>query len=104
MLLPCETGVGVPVAVTAVLAWPDVATTVEVVAVLFEGFESGVSELTLAVAVITVPEGVAAGTFSTTTGKFATAPAVTEDAVQLTVPVPPTAGTAQLQPGGVTSD
>jgi hypothetical protein len=97
MLLPTVTGLGDAVLVTAMSAWPAVATTTFAVAVLLFGFGSGVVAETFAVSVMTVPEAVPAVTL-TTTVKVVDAPAANVGFEQVRVPavtpqVHPAAGT-----------
>src|SRR5580692_3223099 len=101
MLLLGVTGLGAPELVTPRSACPVVATVVDAVAELFPEFGSGVVAAMLAVAEITVPEGVAEFTFNTSEN-VAVALAVNEPIVQVNVPVPPTRMVLQDQPvGGV---
>src|SRR3954468_15805072 len=72
---------------------------VEAVAWLFAGFESGVLLETEFVSVITYPAGVPPKEL-TTSEKFAVAALASVGVVQITTPVPPTAGVMQVQPAG----
>jgi len=74
------------------------------VASLFVGFASGVTEDTVAGAVMTVPAAVPAGTFSTTE-KVALPPTASPAIVHVIVPVPPVGGKGlQFQPAGGTRE
>ena len=73
-------------------------------ALLLAGLGSGVNdELTAAVSLIRVPNGVLEFTFTVTT-KFAVAAAFRVAMVQVIAPVPPTAGVVHDQPAGVGSE
>src|SRR5437667_2882 len=96
MLSPAKTGSGVSVLVTARSA--SVLTVVVAVPTSFAVFGSGVVLDPVAVLVIVDPPGVVAAT-ATTISKVALAPAARVTMVQLTVPVPPTAGVMQVKDG-----
>src|ERR1700674_4092278 len=95
MLLPSVTGLGEAELVTAMSAWPAVATTTVAVALLLFGLGSGVEAETFAVSVMTVPDAVPAVTF-TTTVNVADALTASVAAVQVRFP----AATEQLHPPG----
>jgi len=99
-LVPATTGLGLPVLVTDRSA--DVLTVVIAVAVLLAGFGSKVAEATVAVFAITVPVTTLALTLTTSVN--IELPTANDGLVQLTVPVPPTAGAVQVHPAGVASE
>jgi|SRR5437588_7172631 len=85
--------------VTATSAVP-AATTVEVtLAVLFGVYGSFVLLETVGVAVMVVP-GVAPAFTLSVSGRLTVAPAASEDALQLMLPVPPTLGVMHVHPAG----
>ncbi len=79
-------------------------TVTELVAVLFAKFGSLTAEETVAVPEITVPLATAAPTVTTSVNEPEAPLARAEVAVQVTVPVAPTAGLTQFQPAGFVSD
>src|SRR5437016_9695247 len=103
MLLPA---VGTPVLcemVTAMSANAAATTIVEAVAWLLAGLLSGVLLETEFVSVSRYPAGVPALQL-TTSEKFAVAPLAMVGVVQVTTPVPPTAGVMQVHPAGTEID
>ena len=103
MLFPARTGFGDPDYVTAISAWPAVATVKFAVTRLLDGFGSTVEDVTSAVSEMTTPEEVPAFTF-TTTMIVAGAPTARVATEQDTVPVPPTEGALQVQPAGALTE
>ena len=103
ILAPARTGLGESVMVTAISAWLAAATVTFAVALLFELLESETVDEPMSVSVITVPVVVPAFT-AVTSVKLAVVPEVTEAIVQVTMPVPPTAGVEQLQEAGFVMD
>ena len=103
ILFPGVTGSGASELDTARSACPAVATVIVAVAELFPKFGSGVDDAILAVPSRTVPAGAAAGTFMTM-GNVAVPAAARVAAVQVIVPVAPTAGVEQTHPAGGTSE
>jgi hypothetical protein len=101
MLVPAATGLGVPLFVTdrSQLTLTPVVTVV----LLFALFGSEVLAETVDVAVI-VPMATLEATFTTTTMSAEDPELKLEPSVQLTVPVPPTAGVVQVQPAGASTD
>jgi hypothetical protein len=93
MLLPSVTGLGLAELLTLRSAWPAVATTTVAVAELLFGLGSVVAEETVAVPVMTVPEGVPATT-ATMTLKLVELPAATRGFEHVSVP----ADTPQVHP------
>ena len=100
ILLPAATGLGVPLLVTA--RSQAVVMGVLMVVLLLAELGSLVVEETEEVAVIVVTATVAA-TFTTTT-MFADAPEARLVSVQVTFPVPPTAGVVHDQPAGIETE
>src|SRR5688572_8171983 len=96
MVPPAFTGSGASLLVTERSARP--TTAVCAVAELLSGHGSKVSLVAVAVLRSVVPSGVLGSTL-TTSLKVAVAPAPNVEIVQLTVPVPPTAGVEQLKAG-----
>ena len=81
----------------------DVATVVVVVALSLAAFGSLVAAETVAVLLMTVPAATLAPTW-TMSVKVWVAPAARLAIVQVTVPLPPTAGVVQLKPAGAVSE
>src|ERR1700730_4424028 len=103
MLFPASTGLGVAELVmdrSAAVAEP---TVIWAVAVLFARFGSLVPEVASIVFVITVPTAVPTLTLTTSVNAPVAALA-TSGLVQLTLPVPLTAGVVQVQPAGIARD
>lgn len=88
---------------TDMSAWLACATVTLAVALLFEELGSATEDEPISVSEITVPVAVPAFTCVTRV-KAAVAPAATLAMLQLTVPVPPTAGVEQLHEAGLTSE
>src|SRR5271163_3807290 len=103
MLFPACTGLGVAVIVTTMLALVAEPTRVKTLAVLFARFGSLVPDETEAVSRICVPLTVP-GTTVTTNVKVPTAALARSGFVQLILPVPPTAGVVQDQPGAMAKE
>src|SRR5450631_1616877 len=103
MLAPARTGLGESVMVTAISAWLAAATVTLAVALLFELLESVTAEEPMSVSEMTVPVAVPAFTAATSV-KLAVVPEAKEAMVQVTVPVPFTAGVVQLQEAGFVMD
>src|SRR6266849_2125991 len=82
---------------------PTASTDVVAVAELLPALESVVDDVTVAVFVIVVPLGVAAFTF-TTIVKVAFAPLARVGSLQVSAPVPPTAGATHENPAGAVTD
>src|SRR5207302_6284711 len=82
-----------------VSAVADASTMVVAVALLLSGFESGVLLETEFVSVRTYPAGLPVPSF-TTREKLAVAPFARVGVVQMTTPLPPTAGVMHVQPAG----
>src|SRR2546430_11325027 len=99
MLLPALTGSGESVLVTDRLA--TVPTVVISVQLLLAAFGSVVVELAVAVLLITVPSGRAALTLTTSVNRKLVLGGSVGSVVQVTVPVPPTAGVVQPGPAPV---
>src|SRR4051812_36680780 len=102
MLLPACTGLGDAVLVTARLG-PLPPTMVVTRAVLLEETGSLTDEATSTVPVMIVPFAVPPLTFTTSVNVPEVEPAILE-ALQTTLPVPPTAGVRQLHPLGATME
>ena len=81
----------------------ELPTVVVAVALSLAAFGSGVVLVTVAVLEMNVPAATPAPT-STTSVKVALAPAARVGRVQVTGPVPPTAGVVQLKPAGAVSE
>jgi hypothetical protein len=98
-----KTGVGDAVIERARSASPATSTRTEVMVALFEATGSVVCEVTSAEFTMEVPAAVAALTVTRKVKADVVVPtAMAALAVQITVPVPPTAGAAQVHPvGGV---
>src|SRR5882757_10885686 len=101
MLAPAVTGDGAPELVTVRLTFA--TTTILTVVELLAALGSLVAEVTDEFAVMVVPSGVAAFTL-TVTLIFATEPAGRFGFVQVTAPVPPTAGVVHVHPAGARTD
>src|SRR5580658_56238 len=97
IVLPCVTGLGVPVLVT-VKSQTMVTSVAVVVVLVFTTFDAVTDE----VAVI-VPAAIVGATFSTTI-MSAAVPDAMLGSVQLTVPVAPTAGVVHVHPTGAETD
>ena len=98
-LFPSTAGTGDATLLTVNSAPATAPTTVEADAVLLLELGSLTAELTLAVSVITVPFAVPAGTLATRENVAAVLPGMFKS-VQITFPVPPTDGVAQVHPDG----
>lgn len=96
-MFPGVTGFGAPVLVTLRSYCPAPATVTFAVAVLLEGFESGVAVEVLAVSEIIVPDAVPDPTF-TTSVKVDVAPAPNVAIVQVTFPPEPGLGQLHAVP------
>src|SRR5580700_9124147 len=95
-----KTGVGAAVIESARSASPVISTRTEVMVALFEANGSVVCEVTSAEFTMEVPAAVAALTVTTKVKAPVVVPLLMEGFVQITVPVPPTAGDAQVHPTG----
>src|SRR6186713_3307870 len=99
MTAPGSTGSGESLTPTLISAVGTFAV-VLVLEVLLPGTGSPVVEARVAVSVITVPSGVAGSTVTTRVSVIGPANAFMSACVQLTVPVPPTAGVVQEKLAG----
>src|SRR5579863_4881744 len=97
MLFPGVTGLGAPVFVTLKSYCPAPATVTFAVAVLLDGFESGVAVEVLAVSEMIVPDAVPAPTV-TTSVKVDVAPEASVPIVQVTFPPEPGLGQLHTVP------
>ena len=100
MFKPAVTGLGLPLLVTVRLQSIFTLVTTEVL--LFARVGSNVVADTVEAAVIVAATTV--GATLTTTMMLAVAPAANVGLVQVTFPVPPTAGVVHVHPAGATTD
>src|SRR6187200_1638995 len=102
-MLPPATTVAAPAVFVTARSARSAVTVVVAVTLLLPGVGSAVADATVAVLVMTVPPAVAAPTFTTSVNE-ALAPLASEGLVEVTVPVPPTAGVVDVHPAGAVNE